>query len=103
MTPSKMIFGSDLGRSHGLWFWSGLYKVTKSVFVLEAAFVTFYRGSSKYCRIESVLHKRGARSCFCAFSSQRLHIDDKITRYDFIRDHTGLRARGRSGGLSFID
>ena len=34
--------GNGSGRgSHGLWFWSGLCKVTKSVFVLEAAFVTF--------------------------------------------------------------
>ena len=40
--------GNGSGRgSHGLWFWSGLCKVTKSVFVLEAAFVTFYICSSE--------------------------------------------------------
>ena len=34
----ELILGRGPGRSHhGLWLWSGLRKVTKSVFVLEAA------------------------------------------------------------------
>ena len=46
-----MILDAAMGYASGrgcprFWFWSGLYKVTKSIFVLEAAFVTIYRRRS---------------------------------------------------------